>query len=99
MRGEDIVYEIENFENHWSKFRNTLLFEMKSGIEKHRSNRFFTENELAYATENNKKKPNYVIRINKQYSVTQIDELKKNVMTFFTQEIIKIINLVRLINS
>ncbi len=99
IQGEDVVSEIENFENYWPKFRDTLLFEMKSGIEKHRSNRFFTKNELTFATENNKQKPNYVIRINKQYSVKQIDELKKNVIFFFTQEIRKIVNLVQLINS
>jgi len=83
---EDIFPVINAFNNDWAKFRTTLLFEMKSGIQKHPSGRLFKLKELKYADTKNPN-PHFAVRIEKRYPAETIDKLGKNVTLFFKKEI------------
>jgi hypothetical protein len=84
-----VLKDIDTFEKQWADFRNTALFEMESGLQRHGSGRVFNETELNFSKTHNYK-PMLVLRFEKRYSAELIDKLKGNVVTFFVGEISKI---------
>jgi hypothetical protein len=62
---------------------------MESGMERNQSGRPFNAKELGYATSKNPN-PNYAIRIEKRYSVKNIDQLGKKVVPFFEKEVLQL---------
>ena len=97
LDSNDVISDMANFQELWGDYRSTLQFEMKSGILKHLSGRFFSEKEIAFAGEKNTK-PNYIIRIEKRYEVDELSNLKQKVVPVFKREISLMKDLVRLVN-
>lgn len=96
---EDTLSTIKNFEQYWPDYTKTLFFQMKNGMLKHPSGRFFSEKELECAQRYNKK-PNYIIRVEKRYSSDEVKKLKKSVTIFFKDEVLKLKKLVEsVVNS
>lgn len=89
FQADDIISAINNFKNDWIDFKNTTIYEMKTNLLKHFSERFFDEKEIKYA-ENKNPKPNFAIRIGKRYEAAQIDSLGKKVVPHFKKEILKL---------
>jgi len=89
FKAEDIFSAIDAFGKDWGKFKKTLLFKMESGMERNQSGRPFNAKELGYATSKNPN-PNYAIRIEKRYSVKNIDQLGKKVVPFFEKEVLQL---------
>jgi hypothetical protein len=96
FQSEDIGSAISNFENNWNSFKKTTIFQMKSNELKHLADRNFNLKEIEYA-ENKNPKPNFAIRIGKDYDVELIDKLGKQIIPYFKKEISKINNLVEFI--
>jgi len=89
LKADEIISSINKFGKGWLDFRDTLLFQMKSGMIKHPSGRFFNETELNYA-ENYNDKSTYCIRIGKQYPTSEIVGMKKKLIPFFKREVLKL---------
>ena len=98
FHADDISSAIENFKNNWTNFRNTIIFQMKSSELKHLSDRSFNSKEIEYAKHKNPK-PNFGIRIGKDYEPAQIDKLGKKIVPFFKNEISKIYKFVDFVLS
>jgi hypothetical protein len=88
FKTDEIISATENFRKDWDDFKNTTIYQMKTNILKHYADRYFNEKEINYA-ENKNPKPNFAIRIGKTYDASQINDLGKNVVSFFKKEIIK----------
>jgi len=98
FKSRDIIRAIDLFEEQWANFKNTRLFQMKSGMIRHSSGRLYNEKEIAFAGAKNKK-PIYAMRISKQYPAPQIAEKKKKISLFFKEEILKLKPIVELVVS
>ena len=85
----DLFDSIDKFEIEWNLFKSTLLYEMKSGREKHPKGKLFNEKEIEFA-KNRNVKPLYVIRVAKFFPVAQIDKYGKKVISLFKNETIRI---------
>jgi len=92
----DIIKAIDEFDKQWISFRDTQIYQMKSGRKRHSSVRFFSEKEIEFASEKNKK-PIYTIRILRQYPALQVAEAKKKIIPFFKKEILKLKPLIELV--
>ena len=53
---------IDVFEEQWTDFKNTRLFQMKSGMIRHSSGRLYNEKQIEFSSNRNKK-PIYAMRI------------------------------------
>ncbi len=98
FKSRDIISAIDVFEEQWGNFKNTRLFQMKSGMIRHSSGRLYNAKEIEFASTKNKK-PIYAMRISKQYPAPQIAEKKKRVFLFLKEEISKLKPLVELVVS
>ena len=98
VKSQDIISVKEHFEKGWGDYKNTVLYEMRSGIRRHPSGRFFNEKELEFARKNNPR-PNYVIRITKSYPVDQIAGMKKKIIPFFKAEIMQLKEMAEFVNG
>jgi len=98
FKSRDIISAIDVFEEQWVNFKNTRLFQMKSGMIRHSSGRLYNAKEIEFASTKNKK-PIYAMRISKQYPAPQIAEKKKRVFLFLKEEISKLKPLVELVVS
>jgi len=93
FQAEGIISAIKNFQNDWTNFKKTILFQMDSRIIKTGAERFFEEKEINYAANKNPQ-PNFAIRIGKSYEASQIDKLGKKIVPFFKNEITKLNKLI-----
>jgi hypothetical protein len=94
---KEIIDKKKELEKDWNDIKHTLIHEMKSGRQKHRSGRDFNPNEIKYATEQNMK-PNYAIRIEKSYPVADVEKLDKlKIIKFFENEISRLGDCLRFI--
>lgn len=87
---------IREFEKGWPDVRNTLLYEMKSGMKKSDSGRPFTHKEVAFAAKDSN--PTYVIRIARHYPASLLVEKKKEVVPLLKSEVNRMKGLVQLAN-
>ena len=86
LKSAAVLSSIKAFEMNWPDFRNTLLYEMKSGMLKHASGRFFTQKEIDFANKMNSK-PTYAVGVGKRYAASQIDKQGKTIVKCFRDEI------------
>ena len=98
FRSRNVISAIDVFEKQWISFKNTKLFQMKSGMGRHSSGRFFNGKEIEFASAKNKK-PIYAMRISRQYPAHQIADEKKKIILFFKKEISKLKPLIELVVS
>ena len=98
FQADDIVSAINNFKKDWIDFKSTTIYEMKTNLLKHFSERPFDEKEITYA-ENRNPKPNFAIRIGKRYETAEIDRLGKKVVPHFKKEISKLNKLIDFLRS
>jgi hypothetical protein len=82
----DVNAIINAFENQWKDVKHSLIYEMASGGMRHSSGRLFNRKEVAFATEKNPR-PNYAIRIAKQYAPREIEKHKKSVVNLLSRDI------------
>jgi hypothetical protein len=88
FQAEDITSAIKNFENDWINFKSTTIFQMKSNVLKHFTDRYFEDKEIQYASNKNPR-PNFAIRIGRRYEAEKIDKLGKKIVPHFKKEISK----------
>ena len=93
FQADDIGSAINNFKKDWKNFKSTTIYEMKTNLLKHFSERSFDEKEITYA-ENRNPKPNFAIRIGRRYEAAEIDKLGKKVVPHFKKEISKLNKLI-----
>jgi len=98
FRSDNIIASIKNFEKEWPNFRRTLIFQMKIGEQKHHSGRFFSENELNFASQRNPR-PNFALRFEKRFNAEQIDEMGKKILPTFKNEVLKLRELLKYVIS
>jgi hypothetical protein len=91
-----IFEEIEAFEKMWDNFKGTILYQMESGRLRHSSGRMFNKTEMDFAKGKNPK-PNYAIRFGKQYAAEHMANKQKGIVTFFKNEITKLMPLIELV--
>lgn len=92
-----IIGKKMGIEKDWNDIKNTLIYQMKSGSVRHRSGRFFNNNEIKYAREYNRG-PNYAIRIGKSYHVADVERLDKpKIIKLFKNEISRLDDCLRFI--
>jgi len=82
----------------WEKIRNTFLYKIINGDIQKSDGNFYTEKEIEFVKTRNPS-PNYVIRINKNYSSSEITTNKKSQLMFFANEIKKLEEIIALIFS
>ena len=93
FQAEDISLAMENLKNNWNSFKSTTICQMKTKELKHFADRYFNSREIEFAKSKNPK-PNFGIRIGREYDVEQIDKLGKKIVPFFKKEITKISKLI-----
>ena len=98
FKSDEIGTAINEFEKNWENLKSTIIFQMKSNELKHFSNRNFDDKEIEFAANKNPK-PNFAIRIGKDYEPAQIDKLGKKIVPFFKNEISKIYKFVDFVLS
>ena len=98
FQSEKVLKAIDDFEQNWEGFRNTLLFQMETGGLKSWPSRFYNNTEIEYAKSNNPR-PNFVIRIEKRFKAKEIDKLGKNIFRFLKNEVLKLKNLIQFVTK
>ena len=93
FQADEIISAIENFKKNWIDFRTTTIFQMKTNVLKHYTDRYYNDREISFAANKNPK-PNFAIRIGKTYDVMKIDKLGKKVVQHFKNEISKLNKLI-----
>jgi len=93
FQADDIVSAIKNFEKDWINFKNTTIFQMKSNVLKHFTDKYFNEKEISFAANRNPN-PNFAIRIGRRYETEKIDKLGKKIVPHFKKEISKLNKLI-----
>ncbi|NUO83376.1 hypothetical protein HUU05_25165 [candidate division KSB1 bacterium] len=96
FKAKDALATFENFGHDWQDYTKTLFFEMENGMRRHPSGKPYSEKELKCARLFNKT-PNYVIRIEKRYPPSQVEESQKRIVGFFETEILRLKKLVEAI--
>ncbi|MBN2280484.1 MAG: hypothetical protein JXQ65_07890 [Candidatus Marinimicrobia bacterium] len=98
VQADGVLDSINFIKEKYQDFRNTVIFEMESGLKKHNSGRLFTEKEIEFSKTHNLK-PNFAIRIEKRFDVDTITSLNEEINYFFAHEIMKTKDLIELIIS
>jgi hypothetical protein len=96
FNADDITFAIKNFEREWVNFKNTTIFQMKSNVLKHYTDRYFNDKEIGFAVNKNPK-PHFAIRIGRKYNSANIENLGKKIVPHFKKEISKLNNLIDLL--
>ncbi len=89
----DIISSTQNFEKNWIDFKDTTIFQMKSNVLKHFTDRYFDKKEIDFAKSKNPR-PNFAIRIGRSYEAGQIDKMGKKIVPYFKKEISKLNKLI-----
>jgi len=92
---KNLESDIKYINKKWSDVKHTLLYRMKTKDIRNEANDFFTENEISFA-KNRNPNPNYGIRITQTYTPHLIEQ-QKNVVKFFSNEILKFRELLKYI--